>query len=252
MKTNLLELVQQTLRRMNSDQVTAVNDTEESRQVALLARHVYEDLEIVRQWGHKTELLEIDDNAGEALSLIIPDDVARIFKVQYKVDEADGGTCNRDLQYITPDEWLDKVKCNDATDDNMQAMLLTQNEEGGSFSVQFYAPNNKDPEYWTSINDTYLVFDSYNSASGAIDSDNIIVLGQKLWVFDETDDSEVIEIPSSDWPLYRNMLLSRCFTEIKQLPNAAADAIVRRLMIRAQDSVNHRTDRGQRGVNYGR
>jgi len=254
MKTNLRDLVKQTLSRMNSDSVVNIDDTEESRQIALICRHVYEELEVIRKWGHKTELVEIEENAGERLSLIIPDDVARVFKVQYKITDASGGTCNRDLTYIRPDEWLDKVQCNDSTDDNMQSLFITQSENPGAYFVQFYAPNNKDPEYWTSIDDEYLVFDSYNVDvdTGGIDPDKTIVLGQKLWSFDETDDTQVIEIPSSDWPLYRNMVLSRAYLEIKQTNHPGADAVVRRMMIRAQNSENHRTDRGQRGVNYGR
>jgi len=261
MKTDLLELVQTTLRRMNSDEVTSVSgtgSTEEARQVALICRHVYEELEIVRNWGHKTNLAKLEaDDTDEFTVLDIPASVARIHEIWYKYDNGlgDGSTCSKIVPYACPSDFLEKVKCKDTGATNLSEITVIGVEgDRDPQSFTFDVINDAPPSCWTSFSDEQIVFDSYDSTIDALGivGSSVTMLVQSLHVFDETDDLQVIEIPSEDWPLYRNMVLSRCYTDIKQAPNNAAEAVVRRLMIRAQRSSNHMTDRGNEGVNYGR
>jgi len=267
MKTSLVDLVKATLSRMNSDQIVAIDDTEESRQVALICRHVYEELEVIREWGHKTRLAQLEANGVNEVTLSIPDDLnnydgsrilSQIHSVQYRQEASDGTQTAEELQYISPQEMLDKWKVYDSpNDDNLDLIFHFADNgitTGDGQQMVFDIRNDKAPEYWTSIDDYKILFDSYDSSVDAsgIDRLKTIVLAQVLFAFDETDDDLDIRIPDRDWPLYRNMVLSRAYMEIKQTNHPGADQVVRRLMIRAQKSSNHTTDRGHRGVNYGR
>jgi len=58
-KTNLLTLVQHMLRDMTSDQINDLGETEEADQVQQIAMDTYYNLQDLRQWGHKIEVIEL-------------------------------------------------------------------------------------------------------------------------------------------------------------------------------------------------
>ena len=267
MKQALLALVQDTLRAMNSDMVTAVNDTEESRQVALIAKEIYEYLEVLREWPHKIQSFQLDVSSLGLIpvELNLPAGVSQLRELRYKqpVDQNDlsKGYCLKPVAYISPFEYVSLTKCT-GTEDNIETINLYDrdldvaflNEEWPNDDIMLGIKDDKEPEYYTLLNGQRVLFDSYNStrqSSGLVNSD-AIGTGYVMYNFDNTDDTYVIQIPDRDWVLYKALIKARAWEDVKQAPNANASQIARRLMIRAQNEQNHIKSPSRQGTNYGR
>jgi len=156
MKKTLLEIVVDILNDLDSDLVNSIDDTIESQQVAQIVRSSYEEMMSNRNWPHLKKLTQLNtsNDASKPNYLKIPDKTKHIEYVEYDV---------RGFEETTPKYKIIKYKDNESflrlisarTGDNV---VQVQDFSGVSLAIR----NDKDPEYYTSFDDEYLVFDSFN------------------------------------------------------------------------------------------
>lgn len=137
MKLTKLAIVQKVLAAIDSDNVTAVSDTIESEQVGIIVDTIYDDLNGNFPWAHLREegVLEVTTAKHK---MKIPDGVMTINNVYY----------NKELvSYIEPEEMTKLLFSRDTDSSNV--------DSSGAYT-------DRDPVYWTSYDDVYITFDSYD------------------------------------------------------------------------------------------
>ena len=160
MKYTLLEIVADIINDMDGDFISSINDTDEAVQVAQIVKTTYQAIMSNRNWPHTARVLNITPYADSALPTHAryEDDVKEIISVYYDVRQATDDRLNyRQIKYLDPDDFLRNLNRRNSTDVNSVVVL----DPSG---VKLIISTNKAPEYYTSFDDTTVVFDSYDSA----------------------------------------------------------------------------------------
>lgn len=157
--TTVLEVVQETLSAMDSDDVSSINETEESEQMATLVKRCYDDLVDRYDATNTKNLFQLTGlgNTSYPTSFTIPSSVLGIEWIAYDIREqvADAKQLTP-ITYKTPAEFMDIVTKRDSTASNVQVVTH-------STGVEINVYNDKAPEFYTIFDDTQVIMDSFNS-----------------------------------------------------------------------------------------
>lgn len=189
-KYTLLQLVQQALSVIDAMNVQSVSETEESEQVVLIANRIYNELLDDYPWDHLRTVsnLEVTSTAHQ---MKIPDSVSSIDWIRYN---------NKDVTYITPYEMVKLLGSRDTT--------LSNVDSAGAY-------DDKDPQYWTSNDDEYVLFDSYNQNLTASSSDiGVVVQPSAL-----SSGTDVADLPEILHGVLLNRIIADAFTTLKGDPS---------------------------------
>jgi len=159
-RMSLLEIVQRTLDAMNHDNVNSISDTIESRQISEEARVVYYELMDREDWPHLIKLLPLEPSPDldHPNYMKIPVDVVRIDEIRYEATGQDDTRRQfRVVKYLNPNDFLDLVYMRNSDDTNT---IEVQDFDGATLLIL----DNAAPTYWTTFDDEYIVFDSYDAA----------------------------------------------------------------------------------------
>lgn len=150
MKYTLLKLVQKTLTYLDDFNVNSIDETDESEQVVEIVNQVYNDI-CKYPWPHLKRTDSLESTAYLHI-LKLPTEVMQIDWIRYN---------KKDVQFK---EYLEFQKLLDSRD-----TTLSNVDSNGCY-------NDKDPVYWTSIDDENIIFDSYNGALVPADSKAAVVI----------------------------------------------------------------------------
>ena len=154
-KMTLLEMTQNILSAMDSDEVNSINDTVESQQVAEIIKETFYDLFSDIELPERVGIIKLEGlgDLDRPNYLRLPDNVVSITWVKYKDAQNEE---YRELQYLNPGEFLHRILQNRPTTEN--TTFITD-----ATGVGYYLKNNEQPRYYTILNDKYLVTDSYDA-----------------------------------------------------------------------------------------
>ena len=249
MKTPLLTLVQDILEAMNSDPVDTSDETEESRQVTRICQDVFYDLQSIREWPHKAEVIQLtaSGDINQPTRMQLPIDVHELISVRYdKQILTDTEARYAEVHFLDPEVWLKRSL--ELVLDNDNVTEIIDDVQGFLYRVM----NDRSPNYYTSFDDDYIWFDNFDSSiENTLQSSKTIIRAFVATSFSQTDTFEP-DVPNKDWALYKNTCLDRAYAEIKQARHPTAGANARRLLIRAQKHRGHRIDGGPKVADYGR
>lgn len=159
-KMTLLEMVQDILSDMNSDNVNSITDTVESEQVAQILKTTYYELLSGKNWPFMRKLVSLDSSiqSPSPVHLHIPNNIKEILSIEYDVADFDKELNYRyeKLKYVEPDDFLRRSSALSKRD----GVAFITDVSGSTF----HALSNKKPEYYTSFDDKFLVFDSFDSS----------------------------------------------------------------------------------------
>lgn len=158
MKLTLLDIVQDVLSDMDSDEVNSINDTFESSQVAQIVKTTFFEMIANRNWPHLNKLIQLEASGDSAkpTKMRVSENVKEVRFIKY--DKRKVGESRRRYQsvdYVTPEEFLRKIEGRNNDDSNM---LLV--EEG---VVEYTVRTDVPPTFYTSFDDEFVSFDSYDS-----------------------------------------------------------------------------------------
>jgi len=160
MQRTVLELVQDILSETGGDEINSIEDTQEALDIATIMRQVYN--EMIDEFSlPSTKTLQALSGLGDTDRpnfMQIPDESYDIKWIKYdnRLDVA-GNKFYSDIQYMAPDEFVTLVNNNPSTDtDNYLTVMYEAN-------IPLIINKTKGPTYWTSFDDNYIVFDSYNA-----------------------------------------------------------------------------------------
>lgn len=214
MQRTLLQVVQEYLDATSGFYVESIFDTDESQQVAKIAERVYYNM--VNEYPDL--LFTMKETVLEALSdttrpnyMLLP---ARVNKIQesrvwYDVSKESGKIDMREVKYLTPIEFINYTSRQSSTN-TIEVTGFDQNK--------MVVPTNSFPKYFTSFDNTYVVFDSYHSDYDAtLQSSKSKIVASFEESFLQEDDF-LIPVPAHLSETYLDMFLDEALTLVHQQP----------------------------------
>lgn len=246
-KQTLLYVVQSMLDSIGGDQVDSINDTEESLQIARIARDLYYEMANTHEWPHLKKLVQLEATSSSTPSYLkLPEDVQRLDEFRYDTRAAVADAKNFEvIDYLPPADFLIITLGRDSTD----STVTTTTDVDGSVVLIY---NDRAPTYWTSFDDEYIVCDAYDSALES----NLQASKSMATVWEEPtftlSDAYQVDLPAKEYPLFMAELKALVWNDVATTPNAKAEQAARRARI--WSNVNKfRTKGGIRfPTNYGR
>jgi hypothetical protein len=242
MKRTLLQIVQNILSDMDSEDVNSISDSIEAEQIASVVRDVYYNMVSTRMIPEHQELIRLVSlsNSARPTHFQVPESVKRIDFLRYNISTTNG-TDFKEIEYIEP------------------LVFLTLNRDGDNvdtvYDVNGNTPilvrNNKMPDYYTSFDDLHIVMDSYDS-----NVDNILAesktqaLGHKVPDFSINDNFT----PDLDEVLFPYLIAeskSTCFSLFKSGVDQKIEQAARRQKSYMQSDM-YRVKKENKRPYYGR
>lgn len=225
-KMSLLEMTQNILSAMDSDEVNSINDTIESQQVAEVIKETYMELfsnQDIQEWRR---LLTVSD-AGILLSpnyLELQDEVVYLDWFKYK--DVRNSNEFKEVEFLQPRDFFDLVFSRSSTLDNA---IPTIDIESG---VTYYILNDTAPTYYTLLQQKYLVTDSVDKLyEDTLHEYNTAAYGQVAPVWTASD-AFIPDLDSKKFPLLLSEAKSTCFINFKQISSTKEEQRSRRQRVR--------------------
>lgn len=247
MKLTLLEIVKDILNDMDSDEVSSINDTTESKQVAQIVKTCYFEIIGNRNWPHLKKLIQLEasNDLEKPNYLSLPEGLKELELVRYEVQkEGDARIVLQDINYKYPDDFLRMVSSRNSLNANTKTVV----DYAGT---KLLILKNKAPQFWTSFDDTHLVMDSYDEAVDDTLKQNknqALAYLQPVW---GGLDTSIPDLPVEAFPALLEESKSTAFVTLKQMVNQKAE----QKASRQQRWLSRKAWRAEGGVrydNYGR
>jgi hypothetical protein len=217
-KRTLLEVVQEILNDLDSDEVNSIDDTVEAAQVASIVRATYNEMISNRNWPHLKKISKLTALGTSYPNYFqIPDRVKELVSIKYNVIK-DGETRvqYRDIKWKYPDEFMNLIYARNSDNSNISQV---QDFSGVVLLIQ----TDKAPEYWTTFDDKYIVCDSYDSvvddALKEVKS-QAILYQEPTWVH---TDAAYPDLPEEAFSALIEEAKSTAFIVLKQMANQKAE-----------------------------
>jgi hypothetical protein len=218
MKKTLLELVQNILSDMDSDEVNSIHDTVESLQVAKVVRSTFENIVTGKEYPNKNTLLKLQASSDSTrpTHMKLPDNVVQLLSLNYNKRKAtDTKEKYLEVTYLDPEEFILKTNYRDTSASNVEII-----QEG---NVELFILNDVAPTYFTSFDDAWLIFDSYDSTVDSTLQENKTQCFGKIQPTFSLEDDFIPDIPVQMFPNLENEAKSTAFLVVKQMPNQKAE-----------------------------
>lgn len=207
-RKSLLEIVQDILNVMDSEDVNSIADTVEATQVAKVVETVYYEMVATRDHPEHSELVQLTSLADNDYPshFEYPANVKAIDGIWYDVSD-DGTFQYREIKPLSNKAFLKLVDGRGTTDtDNVS-------DKKGSTNLRIY--NDRMPQYYTSFDDEYVVFDAYKSTvETTLQGSKTRTLAAKIPVFSQTD-SYTPDLDEEVHPYLLSEAMSRCLSLFK-------------------------------------
>ena len=244
MKLSVLDMVQDILSDMDSDEVNSISDTVEAMQVAQILKTTYFNMCSNRKWGDQKRLTTLDHSGdiSKPTHLKLPENTKELIFLSYncKKDQTSGPIDEyRKLEYRYPDEFLRIV--------NTRPRNNSAYEEVTDFGgVKLFIKNNEHPTYWTSFDDKYLICDSYYAdldTTLQASKTQAYLVQMPTW---EMKDDFVPHFPVEAFAALLAEAKSTAFLVLKQMANEKAESTSRR----QQAWLSRKNSTAKTGVRY--
>lgn len=219
MKMSLIELVQDILNDLDSDEVNSINDTQESAQIAQIVKSTYFALISNRNWPHlkKGISLEAPGTTATPTHMKLSDNVKELSFINYN-KARDGETRKKyqSVRWVEPDDFLRAT--NQRNNDEANIDIITDPS-----GIELLIRNDQAPTYYTSFNDTHVVFDSYDSAvDDTLQESKVQAQGyvNPVWL---PEDDFIPDLPEEAFTLLLEEAKSRASLKLKQTQDVKAE-----------------------------
>lgn len=246
-KKTLLEITQDILSDMNSDEVNSINDTAESLQVAGIIRSTFDNIVSGKDYPHQNTLLQLQSSgtSDRPSHMVLPEGLLTLDTLKYNVRKS---TDTKD-KYITIEykEPVDFLTLTDSRVSSDTDVTTVTDLSGTSLLIK----NDIAPTYYTSFDDENIVFDSYDSGVDSTLQESKTKAYGKVFPSFTFSDGFTPDLPVSLFPYLINEAKSTCFTRIKEQPDQKSEqhSITQR---RKMSQEAFRLNGGVKRPNYGR
>jgi hypothetical protein len=158
-KKTLLEIVQEILSDMDSDPVNSIDDTDEATQVAQIVKSTYDAMLSNRNWAHTKRIIKLQASTDSLLPthMTLSEDIKEMISIYYnKIKNDETRIRYEPVKWLEPDDFLRYTNKRNSDDADVMTVIDTS-------GVELLIQTDKAPSYYTSFDDTTIVFDSYDS-----------------------------------------------------------------------------------------
>lgn len=254
MKLTLLQLTQNILSSLNSDEVNSISDTPESLQVAEVIRTTY--FNIVSRVGTEEhyQLLQLDPSLDPTtpVMMYVPQGVSDVKWIKYfnsnplssppttsthgvNVDIVPGlpsaapaAPGYTEVRILPVEDFLDEVSSFNIYDYNVATFTFNDASNNFTNAHSFNYKVDQQPSNCCIISNFYVIFDSYDRTQDTtLQASKSQMYGQIIPVFTMSDNF-VPNLAEEQFPLLLNEAKSLAFFEIKQSPHPKAEQEAKR------------------------
>ena len=247
MKMTLLEITQDILNDMDGDEVNSIDDTFESAQVAQIIKSAYFALISNRNWPHTKQAINIDPSGDAALPthMVLQQEIKELSFINYnKAKALETRKLYQAVRWLEPDDFLRVT--NRRNNDNTDIDIIVD-----PTGVELLIKNNLSPTYYTSFDDTTLVFDSYdNEVDTTLQSSKIQAQAYVIPEWSHVDEF-VPDLPAEAFTALLEESKSKAMLKLKQVSDIKAEQEANRQQ-RWLSRKAWRAHGGIRYPNYGR
>lgn len=246
-KMTVLEMVQDILSSLNSDEVNSISDTEDAEQVASILKNTYLAIITKNEWPHTRRVLTINPRSDNNFPthMVIKEELKELISVYYNVIKS-GETQKKyqQVHYMDPDTFLRKINKRNNDEADVDVII----DDSG---IELLIKNDKHPEYFTSFDDVNLVFDSYDSVvDTTLRQSKFQATGYIIPEF-TLSNTFVPDLPADGFSLLLEEATSRAQWKMRQLIDTKAEQESARQM-RRQSQKSWTVGGGNVFPNYGR
>jgi hypothetical protein len=249
MKMTLLDMVQNILSGMSSDEVNDIDDTAESNQVVEIIRTCFLAMESSRNWAGQKRLIQFTPSGDKTIPthmyLEVP--VKELIFVNYDraQPEDNGRMLFEPVKWLEPESFLRMLNQRNNTNTNVLTII------DPTSLIPLLIRNDIPPTYYTSFDDSTLVFDSYDAAlDDTLQAHKLQALGYMMATF-QYDNNFIPDLPDEGFISLLETAKARAFIELKQQENPAAEREAKR-QASWMSRKNWRVHGGIKYQNYGR
>ena len=218
-KMTLLEIVQDIMSDMDSDNVNAINDSVEAIQVAQVVKTTYYNIIDGKDYAFLYELFRMTASGTTArpTHMSLPEDIIDLKYIKYNNKKT---VTAKDLfqviEYKTPEEFM---AITDVRDSTATTVKVVTDPTGITINVL----NNKQPQCFTSFDDVTMVFDSYLATlDSTLQSTKTQCYGKRSVVF-TLSDTFTPDLPVQLFTYLLSEAKSTAFVVLKQMANPKAE-----------------------------
>lgn len=248
MKMTLLELVQDILSSMSSDEVNSISDSTEALQVATIVRQKYFDIINRVNLPEHDQLVQLEPSidATSPVLMYVPDGVADLKWLKYFnsniLDTAVSSDhdINTDIipgsgqstappppgyQYVTilpVVQFIDMVNSFNPTENDVESFTFSDTSNNYPSSYTFYYKNQRQPNYCCIVSNYYVIFDSFdNTQDSTLQASKTMAWGRVIPMWKQVDNF-IPDLADEQFQLLLNEAKSLAFFELKQQPHQLA------------------------------
>jgi hypothetical protein len=281
MKYTLLEMTQEILSNMSSDEVNSIGDTSESLQVATIIRQKYFDIINRLELPDHYQMVQLNPSTttAEPTLMYVPDGVQDIKWIKYYDSNVLDGNSNTSVSThainvdltstpttgIAPpgylyvpilpfQQFIDMVGAFNKADTDVSTYTFTDTSNGFNTSYEIKYKTSGQPKYCTILSNYYVFFDSFDKTQDdTLQASKTLAYGAVIPVF-KMEDSFIPDLAEEQFPLLLNESKSLAFFELKQQPHPLASQEVRRgwSTIQKKKAVVNRPSYFDELANFGR
>lgn len=221
-KMSLLEMVQDILSDLDSDECNSIDDTVEASQVAQIIKTTYQAMMSNRNWPHQKRLLALTPSGDDTLPthMTMQEEIKEMVGIKYNCAKAADGTRRlyQPIHWVEPDDFLRISNARNSTDTNVDVIVDN--------NIELLILNNQAPRYYTSFNDNTLIFDAYDSeVDDTLQASKMQATAYIMLEWVHMDDA-IPDLPAEAFIALLEEAKSRAFVKLKQSsdPTAATEA----------------------------
>jgi hypothetical protein len=214
-KLTLLEIVQDILSDMVSDEVNSIDDTVEAQSVAQIVKTCYLEMIAHRNWPHTRRLVQFESivDLAKPTYLTLPSSLKELVSFEYDCRKFGEVNSNfKEIKYKHPDDFLRFVSMRKSSDSNVKSIVDTS-------GVKLLVYNDRAPDFYTSFDDTTIVCDSYDQGiDDTLQTSKTSAIAYMIpsW---ERSDTAIPDLPAEAFPALVAEAKSTAFYTIKQMVN---------------------------------
>lgn len=219
MKMSLLDIVQDILSDMSSDEVNSIDDTPESLQVAQIVKATYYALISNRNWPHTKKLVALTPSGDNLLPthMSVPSAVKEMVLINYDTARiGDTRKLYKEVKWLNNDEFLFFLNARNSSSSNFKVVT----DPSG---IELIIQKDKAPTYYTSFDDETVVFDSYDeNMDSTLQADKIQAIAYVIPEWSHTD-SFIPDLPAEAFPALLEEAKSRAMFKLKEVQDIKAE-----------------------------
>lgn len=230
MRQSLLDLTQNVLSGLSSDEVNSIGDTVESMQVATIIKNKFYDIVARDALPEHEQIyqLEASTDVTSPVLMFMPNTASKISWIKYLNEDP---AAQPQYQYVTAlpiQQFIDHVSQFNPDDTDVESFTFTDAQNGLSNAFTFYYKNNQTPQFCTVINNYYVIFDCFDaSLDSTLQKSKTMVYGLVSPIFLMEDDF-IPNLQDNQFPLLLNEAKALAYFELKQTPHIKAEQEIKR------------------------